>query len=747
MKPFSEIEIADGTSPGENVDVVNDIYVPALQNSNLHQRLTYSFSAYGLVELAAGLEKFIKNKGRMQLIIGSTLSEGEEKAIHIAETQRKKNEQYLKLCMVRLNNLFESIISDATVVESHVPKSLDLLTNLIASNTLEIKFAYKKNTMRDLADISIQHSKIAIFHGMNDEKVVWGGSTNLSVNALVNSIEEISVFKSWDADSGYKRHGKRLIDAFNKAWENKVDDWHTCAVPSKFYKDWKDFHKKNSKLLKIAPTMAPTPAPTPSSTMAPTLAPTPAPTPSSTMAPTPAPNSKNWKLRPHQNQVIRDWIVNSYKGIVEHATGSGKTVTGIFAIKHFFEVGGTKAIIIVPSILLQDQWSNELHSILGNNIIITKVGGEIGKNVWQKRISGLTKPDDKKKIIIAVGASAAKKSFYENVHGGNHLMILADEVHRLGANQFKNMLDSVEAKYRMGLSATVERANDLLGTKRLYQFFGNPLKPVYGLAEAIKDKRLVKYLYTLCEVYLTPEETEEWISQSKEINRQWARFKSDKNKKIMPANLQLLLIERAKISKKAEKKIPMALTIIKDNFKEEPESEDTQRWLIYCQDIQQLEELKKELLLNGFTPSIYHSLIPKKSKEATLKKFELTGGLLLSIKCLDEGIDIPAADHALILASSSNKREYIQRRGRVLRVDPDNKRKRAKIFDLLTLSREFDEESIKSLIRTEVLRASEFGENARNSNTTKVQIEKLYRQYNFTNEDKEYSYINDIEEE
>ena len=733
MKPFSEIEIADGISPGENVDVINDIYVPVLQNSNLHQRLTYSFSAYGLVELAVGLEKFIKNDGKMQLIIGSTLSEGEEKAIYIAETQLKKNEQYQKLCMKRLDNLFESIINDSSVVDSHVPKSLDLLTNLIASKRLEIKFAYKKNTMKDLSDISIQHSKIAIFHGINDEKVAWGGSTNLSVNAFVNSIEEISVFKSWDMESGYKRHGKRLIEAFNKVWNDKVDDWHTCAVPSRFYKDWRDFHKKNLRQLKPAPTPAPTTAPT----TAPTAAPTPA----------PKANLKSWKLRPHQDQVIKDWIKNSYKGIVEHATGSGKTVTGIFAIKHFFEDGGTKAIIIVPSVLLQEQWSIELHAILGINTIITKVGGEIGKNVWQKRIPGLTKPDDEKKIIIAVGASAAKKSFYENVHSGKHLMILADEVHRLGANQYTNMLANIKAGYKMGLSATVERANDPLGTKRLYHFFGNSLKPVYGLAEAIKDKRLVQYLYTLYEVYLTPDETEEWISQSREINKQWAMFKNNKTKKIMPANLQLLLIERAKISKKAEKKIPKALSIIKDNFKEDSESDGAQRWLIYCQDIQQLEELKKELIQNGYTPSIYHSLIPKKSKKAARKKFEIQGGLLLSIKCLDEGIDIPAADHALILASSSNKREYIQRRGRVLRIDPNNKRKRAKIFDLLTLSREVDEESIKSLIRTEVLRASEFGENALNNNTSKVQIKKLYRQYNFTDEDKKYSYINDIEED
>ena len=242
MKPFSEVNIADGVSPGEEIDVVNDIYVPALQNSNLHKRLTFSFTSQGLVELAEGLEVFIKNNGVMQLIIGSPISEQEEKSIKIAEKQSKKDETFKQLCMIRLDNLFKSINEDSEIVDSHVPKRLDLLTQLIAAEKLKIKFAFKKNTLVDPSDKSIQHSKIAIFHGLNDEKVVWGGSANFSRNALIDSAEEISVYKSWDKESGFLRHGNRLISSFEKFWKNDIDQWHSCDVPSEFYTQWKEKH-------------------------------------------------------------------------------------------------------------------------------------------------------------------------------------------------------------------------------------------------------------------------------------------------------------------------------------------------------------------------------------------------------------------------------------------------------------------------------------------------------------------------
>ena len=731
MKPFSEIYIADGAAPGDDVDVVKDIYVPALQNSNLHKRLTYSFTSQGLVELAEGLEVFIKNNGVIQLIIGSPISEQEERSIKIAEKQSKKDDTFKKLCMIRLDNLFKSINEDSEIVDSHVPKRLDLLTQLIAAEKLKIKFAFKKNTLVDPSDKSIQHTKIAIFHGLNDEKVVWGGSANFSQNAFINSAEEISVYKSWDRESGFHRHANRLISSFEKFWKNDIDEWHSCDVPSKFYTEWKEKHRRAfERVLNPNPNREPTLAPET----------TPAPEPTSTH-PTDE-ISEQFHLREHQELAIKNWIKNDYSGIVEHATGSGKTITGIYAIKHFFdEVGGSNAIIIVPSTILQDQWMNEIYEHIPD-VDLHRIGGRIGSSSWKDNVKSNTTPSrlGKKQIVLGVRQSICKKTFYEQVNIGNHLMVLVDELHTIGAKESSNFLNTIQLKYKLGLSATYERANDYLGTKRIIDYFDKALEPKYGLSEAIADKRLVQYDYELLTVSLNAEEEESWIEQSKKISAEWAKYEANKAKKAMPGKLKMMLIERAKISKKASNKTKKAVDVIKKNYKHD----EIQRWLVYCQDLEQLVELQQKLFKEGFICSVYYSDLEEETKKVTLEEFYNKGGILLSIKCLDEGVDIPAADHALILASSSNKREYIQRRGRVLRVDKNNVFKRAKVFDLMTVAQSLKDKYIRSLVRSELTRAFEFSEHARNCSVTQIKIEELLKKYNIDIKDSVYLDKDDI---
>ena len=731
MKPFSEIYIADGAAPGDDVDVVKDIYVPALQNSNLHKRLTYSFTSQGLVELAEGLEVFIKNNGVIQLIVGSPISEQEERSIKIAEKQSKKDDTFKKLCMIRLDNLFKSINEDSEIVDSHVPKRLDLLTQLIAAEKLKIKFAFKKNTLVDPSDKSIQHTKIAIFHGLNDEKVVWGGSANFSQNAFINSAEEISVYKSWDVESGFHRHANRLISSFEKFWKNDIDEWHSCDVPSKFYTEWKEKHRRAfERVLNPNPNREPTLAPET----------TPAPEPTSTH-PTDE-ISEQFHLREHQELAIKNWIKNDYSGIVEHATGSGKTITGIYAIKHFFdEVGGSNAIIIVPSTILQDQWMNEIYEHIPD-VDLHRIGGRIGSSSWKDNVKSNTTPSrlGKKQIVLGVRQSICKKTFYEQVNIGNHLMVLVDELHTIGAKESSNFLNTIQLKYKLGLSATYERANDYLGTKRIIDYFDKALEPKYGLSEAIADKRLVQYDYELLTVSLNAEEEESWIEQSKKISAEWAKYEANKAKKAMPGKLKMMLIERAKISKKASNKTKKAVDVIKKNYKHD----EIQRWLVYCQDLEQLVELQQKLFNEDFICSVYYSDLEEETKKVTLEEFYNKGGILLSIKCLDEGVDIPAADHALILASSSNKREYIQRRGRVLRVDKNNVFKRAKVFDLMTVAQSLKDKYIRSLVRSELTRAFEFSEHARNCSVTQIKIEELLKKYNIDIKDSVYLDKDDI---
>ena len=690
MKPFSSVYIADGVAPGENVDIVEDIYVPALKNSNLHKRLTFSFSSQGLVELAIGLEKFIENEGEMHLIIGSPISYPEEKAIKNAEKQLSKGEEYKKLCMIRLENLFRSINEDADLVDSDLPLRIDLLTQLISLDRLKIKFAFKKNTLVDPDDKSIQHSKIAIFYGLNDEKIVWGGSANFSRNALIDSAEEISVFKSWDAQSGFEKHGNRMINSFDKFWSNQIDDWHTCKVPSKFYHEWKENHKKtfgkirksNDKYIKQSNLK----------------------------------KEQSIEPRDHQTQVIEDWEKNGLRGIVEHATGSGKTITGILAIKKFFlENQRGIATLIVPNNLLQDQWIEELEKFLPNSELIPIGGNKNSK--WKKflHIWSQNSEENSHKIFVCVLASARSDEFINKIHTGSHNMILVDEAHRIGANDSSKIL-KLDFGPRMAVSATIERQNDENGNKRIHDFFGETLSPIYGLKDAIKDGWLVSYKYFLKHVYMTAFEEEAWVEASKKIARLIAVHKEKYGNKRYSNTIKKALIFRSKIVKKAENKINSAIKILKENYSED----DNQRWLVYCEDTDQLDYLYDELTKADIFSMKYHSQLDQSNKDACLKKFRESGGIILSIKCLDEGVDIPAAEHALIIASTQNRREFIQRRGRVLRKDKDNPSKIAKIYDLVTIPQNRNDLpiSLKTLLKTELERAKIFSDNSVNVTET-----------------------------
>jgi superfamily II DNA or RNA helicase len=168
----------------------------------------------------------------------------------------------------------------------------------------------------------------------------------------------------------------------------------------------------------------------------------------------------------------------------------------------------------------------------------------------------------------------------------------------------------------------------------------------------------------------------------------------------------MLLIRRARIAKKASKKIDLARQVISRNY------QDGEHWLVYCEDSDQLDRVREALKADGFSPIEYHSGM-RGDRHATLDWFKMFGGLLISIRCLDEGVDIPAVSHALILASSQNPRQFIQRRGRVLRKS-DGKHF-AVIHDAIVLPVSLDlEPEQTSLLKSEMLRSIEFANNAVN---------------------------------
>jgi superfamily II DNA or RNA helicase len=249
----------------------------------------------------------------------------------------------------------------------------------------------------------------------------------------------------------------------------------------------------------------------------------------------------------------------------------------------------------------------------------------------------------------------------------------------------------------MGLSATYERKYDALGTARLLAFFGPILEPVIGIAEAIAIGLLVPYDYRLHT--LTPDDDE--LEQYEVLTKKIARLVAH-DQTVDGSNdyLQSLLIRRARILKQARGKVPKAAALLESEYK------PGDRWLAYCDDVNQLNALVDACINVGLPTLEFHSGM-RSDRPTVLNSLGEYGGIVVAIRCLDEGVDIPVTDHALILASSTVEREYVQRRGRVLRKAPD--KTSAEIHDLILVDAHGG-----ALTRSEASRALEFVRLARN---------------------------------
>jgi superfamily II DNA or RNA helicase len=431
-------------------------------------------------------------------------------------------------------------------------------------------------------------------------------------------------------------------------------------------------------------------------------------------------------LMDHQNAVLASWKENGRIGIVDHVTGAGKTVTAISAIKEWIN-DGKPALVLVPSTLLQRQWISEIR----NEIAIESlpVGGELGpRSKWSLSLSDASRgmKEFGPRVIVAVVGSAVSDDFLKRLQTGNHLMVVGDEVHTLGQTQCIPLLNSLRnCGAFLGLSATYTRFGDPDGTERIESIFGFPLKPSFSIREAIKSGRLVSYDYHIVECHLSHTEEEKYEGLTKEIQKLMAR-ESGTGFKSFSKTLQMLIFRRAKIIKQAEEKNTIARRVLEENY------HIKDRWLVYCDDVNQINRVEESL--QGLNlPLLKYFDAMSGDKFETLNYFGEKGGVLLAIKCLDEGIDIPSATHALILASSQNPREYIQRRGRVLRSHPESGKNHAHIYDPVTLT---DQEI--PLQRSELGRMIAFSKDADNSRVLLELEDLMARIFTETGEWPEY---------
>lgn len=715
--------------------VAKDFYIPLLIQAVKYQRAVGFFSSSCLVEISKGISELAKNGGKIQLVASPYLSDEDIEAIKSGYAMR---DQVVK----------EAIRREMTEGKTPFEKArLNLLANLISDNILDIKIAFTEDSDR----MGMYHEKMGIITDAEGNRVAFAGSMNESAAAMTLNYETIDVYCSW------KGEVDRVIakeNAFASIWNDtepnikiidfpelkqEIIDKYKYAVPD-FEIDKKEYAPDIDTVLHT----------------------------DLGVYTEYGPKFPEWfKLHDYQDEAITEWQKRNYRGIFDMATGTGKTYTGLGALTNLSKNLGHKlaAIIVCPYQHLVEQW---VEDILKFNIDPIIGYSDSSQKDWQKRLKNAIR-DQKLKVrgrefFCFICTNATFSSDYVQAQLAkikSDTLLMVDEAHNFGAPYLSCLLYD-NYKYRLALSATLDRHNDEEGTAKLYDFFGEKCIE-YTLDRAIEEKKLTKYKYYPIVVTLTEEELEAYDNLSYEIGK---CIMKDKNGKIkLSSKGEKLALKRSRIIAGAKNKLTMLEEVIQPYIHDK-------HILVYCgatkgleqnqdrsdidsEDIRQIDAVT-DLLGNKLGMEVSQFTSKESVEEREVLKREFSAGdtlkVLIAIKCLDEGVNIPKIKTAFILASTTNPKEYIQRRGRVLRLAEG--KEYAEIYDFITLP--YDTQSVTSLteaqvkrnftlVKNELRRAEEFSRIAVNMVESASLIDEIKDAYgiqelNWNNEEEDYGY-------
>jgi len=697
-------------------DLLQEFFIPCLKTAVVYQRTAGFFSASALVSLSRGLIGLLKNNGSMQLIISPILSLEDIKAIKKGYDKRSIIEQ-------ATSREIEAITLD------RLSSGVEALSWLIEKQHLDIRFAVPRP-----ADglNGIYHDKLGLIKDKYNNYVAFSGSINESQNALVNNYESFDVDFSW---IDFKGLAKEKEQEFLELWENRTEGIDVFEFPDVLKKKLlklrshysvSDFIEKydtgdlENNLYSLK-----------ESALLPFAAPVVLP--------------KDKQLREYQKKAISAWFKHDCKGIYKMATGSGKTITALASIVNFIKMQqankqSTVIIIICPYKHLVEQWERECEDFNIHPICCFE-----SRDKWQElaQVSVLNVNIKKSEFttLLTTNTTFSMNPFQTLLKQINvNALLVADEVHNMGSNKAINLLPE-NIKYRLALSATPERWYDEEGTEKLTNYFGEKVIE-FTLKEAIENKFLTQYYYYIHLIEFTDDESSEYLEISAKIAPLVARqLNGKKLTKQEQSILTTLLIKRARLCGTAYNKTEKLFDLMKSHCAES-------HILVYCGDgrlenesdhkdsIRQIEYVIKHLgtklnmHVHPFTA--YESL---ETRKKLIKRFT-QGDLqaLCAIRCLDEGVDIPSIKTAFILASSTNPRQFIQRRGRLLRRDDANGKNFAHIHDFVMLPPGYRENEFydidRNLLRKEIMRINEFASLAINGCSEKNKLLSLQNKYN-----------------
>ena len=662
MNKLRDLIIYKSYTSKEN-NISEEFLNPTLSVASLYYRVSAYYSPHSLRSIAEGLSNMMSNNARVRMIISFFVSEQDYEAFMRGT---KDSKDYLESNFVNNKEELKRLM---------IEDSVEAFSTLVASGRIQMKFI--------LSSQGIFHEKYGIIFDSNGDFIGFSGSMNETFDGLTLNFEKIKVFKSWVEEE--KEYIAPDIEEFEKYWNGNVDGCIVQDLPDKnrnvISEAFSEFKREKEAL-----------------------------------------KSYNIEKKPwlHQLKAVRAWKDNGYSGILEMATGTGKTNTAIMGIKDFRSLHHSALILIaVPTDILISQWED---SLLKNKIQspIFKISGSSAIN-FDKLYQILTSTNNHSQdnaIILGTYKMFSSTKFLKLIaesYSGD-ILLIADEVHHIAAENYSKVMNEKYA-YRFGLSATPERYFDEEGSIAILSYFKGVVYS-FDIEDAISQGILNPYEYFIHFTYLNEMEVTEYEKLTLKLfnklhqKEQNAHYGNEKDSKQLE---NLIAIQRSKILKKAAGKKAVLRSILMDMKQEHK----LKHLLIYFEDNEQIDEFQEvfdEL-------SIYSVKLDsgRDDQERSVIIDEFSKGhidCLLSMKILDEGVDVPSVERAVLVSSSGNPAQFIQRRGRLLRRSIG--KEKAEIHDILISIKDTHDVGQlsrveKSIIFKELSRAKLFCETAKNS--------------------------------
>ncbi len=654
-----------------------------------YDRMSGYFSSRFLAKAAQGLADFLEGDGRMRLIMSSQLAPSDFAFLKKAIEQGSDFGHIFDHVDLRPSEM-------GSLLERH---HFEAMCWLMARGRLDLRIVVYQGEETKSHD-PIFHPKVGIFTDSTGDRVSFSGSINETVSGWLGNVEEFKVFKSWDP--GTAPFVGTDEELFARHWNGTGNgDFVTVTLPKAI----------EDKMIAEAPEDRPN---------------------ISSRKTKPQNTKPILEFREYQKQAIQKWCDAGYMGILAMATGTGKTKTAKGCIEQVLKLGSTLTIVTAPFEHIAKQWLTELQefSPLLASSSNPKWESDMRTAISQKKLKRITNF-----IVVAVQKTAASEKFInrfsELLENFDNSLFVGDEAHGLGASSYQFALNE-GYKYRLGLSATPERYFDDLGSKAIMNFFGSVVYE-FTTTEALAwrdpktgNRALCDYKYYPEFVHLNDHEIKKYDYYSEKI----AAAIGAANETGDTGALETLLFQRAAVVKKAVSKLAAFEELVS------PIKESLTYTLVYCHDMDQLTQVGQILSDLGIsyqkvTGEESNSPSPRlnglSERDWILKKFaDGVTRVLLAIKCLDEGVDIPDARVAYILASSGNPREFIQRRGRLLR--PSSNKEFAAVYDFVVAPEvgvSISGELSPAVFKKELARIEEFAKDSINRDEVSLKIGRV----------------------